>query len=197
MRKVVYIIPGYGESTRNKRYKKLIHVFRSRGFEIIRINIKWKNRTMTDYVNQFLEKYKNNKNSYIFGFSFGAMIAFIASQKIMPKLQILCSLSPYFKEDLKETRKIFGKDLKRYFTEKQFEDLNKYAFNKIVKNVKCRTILIAGGREMIVHSKKYDHLIKRTKEAANKIKDSKLIIVENGGHDISQKEYLSAIKQIV
>jgi len=54
-----------------------------------------------------LKIYQNfdNKNSLIIGFSFGAMVAFIASQKIRPKKLILCSLSPYFNEDLKKLRK--------------------------------------------------------------------------------------------
>lgn len=197
MHKVVYVIPAYSESTKYKRYKKILPLFMSRGFEVIPVKIKWKNNTMTDYVNQFLKNYKPKKDSYLFGFSFGAMITLISARKVKPKMLILCSLSPYFKEDLPAVKQIFGKPLKKYFKKRDFEDLEKYSFNKIAKNVKCETILIAGDREVVIRRKNYPIVLNRSKEAKKKIKYSKLVVVKNGKHDISQKVYLNAIKKIL
>ena len=95
MGKIVYIIPGHTEFIRYKRYKKILPLFTSKGFEVVPVEIKWKKHVMTDYVSQFLKEYKPKKGSYIFGFSFGSMIALISARKVRPKAIILCSLSPY------------------------------------------------------------------------------------------------------
>lgn len=197
MQKIVYVLPGYLETTKHKRYRKVIRLFRLKGFKVIRANINWKGRTMTGYVKQFVNDYKPKKDSYLFGFSFGAIIAMISAKKIRPKLMVLCSLSPYFKEDLMSTRQIFGKTLNKYFTEKDFKNLAKYSFADVVKGVKCRTIIIAGDKETVVNKKTYPIVLKRAREARRMIKNSMLIVVKNGKHDISQPPYFNEIKKIV
>lgn len=62
---------------------------------------------MTDYLEEYRRqlKHKENDEVYLFGFSLGAMLAFIIAKEVNAKKLILCSLSPFFKEDLKFIKK--------------------------------------------------------------------------------------------
>lgn len=119
MIKVVYIIPGFTDKIGQKKYTRIIPLFKAKGFKTIPITISWKNKTMSGYVEQFLQRYNPTPKDkvYLFGFSFGAMIAFISSSagQTKPKRMILCSLAPFFKEDLP----FLKKSEKRYNWEKE------------------------------------------------------------------------------
>ncbi|UCG95454.1 MAG: hypothetical protein JSV92_00155 [archaeon] len=188
MKKVAFIIPGWGDSLKQKEYRQIAEFFKSKKIKPVLIEIDWKYKTMTDYVNQFLEIYRENraKEVYLLGFSWGAMIGFISSAKIKPKISILCSLSPYFREDLKYLKKWW----KKVTGKRRLEDLKNYSFNRIVKDVKCKTILLAGSREG-------EQIFRRVNDANNKLKNSELIIIRGAKHDISQREYQDAIKEII
>jgi len=186
MKKVAYIIPGFGESIKEKPYSQISSFFIKNGINPILIKINWKYRVMSNYIKQFKKQAKIKNPNYIFGFSFGAIIALICANEIKPKKLILCSLSPYFKEDLLKLKpswiKLSGK--------RQLEDLKNYSFNKISKKIKSKTILIYGdkeGKETKIKSR----------EANQKIKNSELIVISNARHDISQKIYLDKIKEVI
>lgn len=188
MSKVVYIIPGFTEKTTEPAYQKIINFFKSNNFRVVPVDIIWPRRVMSDYLEQFLTKYQPNKNDqvYLFGFSFGAMVAFLAAAKIKPKVQILCSLSPYFKEDLpklkKSSLKIDGK--------RRIDDFKNISFNERVKNINCQTILFIGGKEN-------KSVFRRVNDAHKKIGNSELIIIDKAKHKISQMEYLNRIKAVI
>lgn len=188
MRKTVYIIPGFTESTNLKSYQQIIKLFRSKNFKVIPIKISWKNKVMSDYIKEFQKQIQSDKDEkiYLFGFSFGAMIALISAVKIKPKMIFLCSLSPYFREDLP----LIKKSWKNIFGKKRIEDFQNFPFNKIAKNIKSKTILLVGEKEV-------DLIKKRIKKAEQKIKNSKLFIIAGAKHDISQKIYLDKIKEII
>lgn len=106
MKKIAYIIPGYCEShLRQRGYDKIAKFFEERGIEPIHVEIDWeknKPKRFSDYTKQFLDLYRKPKGTkvYILGFSYGATIAFLTASETRPKTLILCSLSPYFEEDL-------------------------------------------------------------------------------------------------
>ena len=186
MNKIVYIVPGFRESTKQKAYQEISKFFRRRKFKPILVKIPWKYKKMSDYVNYFMKQYKDDKNAYLFGFSFGAMISFICSTKINPKMLILCSLSPYFKEDLPHIKSSW----RRFIGKKRSDDLKNYSFSKLSKQVKCKTVIFAGSEESQL-------LFRRVREAKKKLKNSKLIIIKGAKHKISQREYLKAIKDLI
>ena len=84
MGKVVYIIPGFTEYTKQPEYKKIGGFFKSKGFKVVYADITWNYRVMSDYVKEFTTKYKFNPkdDNYFLGFSFGAVISFLASVKL-------------------------------------------------------------------------------------------------------------------
>jgi alpha/beta superfamily hydrolase len=192
MGKVVYIIPGFQEYTKQPEYKKIGSFFKAKGFKVVYTDITWNYKVMSNYVKEFTTKYKfDQKNdNYFIGFSFGAVISFLASAKLKPKAQILCSLSGVFKEDFATCSPEFEKIAYKYCRKRRVNDLKKISFNKLYPNVKCKSIILMGDSEL-------KEMIKRGKDAHKKLKKSKLIIVPNNKHDIRKKEYMDAIKEVI
>ncbi len=188
MTKTVYVIPGYTESTKLIGYKKAMQFFSCQGIKPVPITITWKYRTMSDYVKQFLQQYHSphGKDVYLFGFSFGAMIALIAAATIKPKLLLLCSLSPYFKEDLPFLKKHWKKSIGT----RRIRDLKQHPFNRLAKKISCNVILVAGSKES-------KQIWRRARDANKKLRKSKLITASGAKHKLSQKEYLDTVRQII
>ncbi len=188
MSKIVYIIPGFTEKVGSKGYRQTIKFFKSKNFKVIPIKISWKHKVMSDYVNQFFCQLSHKKSDEVclFGFSFGAMIALISAIKIKPKILFLCSLSPYFREDLKFLKESW----KNSIGKKRIEDFKKFSIQELTKDITCKTLLIAGQKEP-------EELHKRVGDAYKKIKKSELFIVSGAKHKISQKEYIEKLHEII
>ena len=64
MKKIAYIIPGYGESPITQRsYKKIAKLFAAQGIEPILVTIDWHTENPADfqkYIEEFLSQYKKN-----------------------------------------------------------------------------------------------------------------------------------------
>ena len=188
MERVVYIIPGFGQSIRKPVYKEISRSFRDKGIEPIPVDISWKYRTMSDYIEQFRTRYRENFEGevYLLGFSFGAMVCFISSIEIKPKIQFLCSLSPYFREDLRDLPNWF----KKYVGKKRIRDFGNYSFNEIAKKVKSKVVILVGSEE-------HKTCLKRVREANKRLKNNELKIIEGVKHDISQEKYLRSLEEVI
>ena len=190
MKKIVYIIPGYGESHLKQRaYNKIAKIFQDYNINPVQVEINWGGKSpasFKDYNNDFLEVYKKPKDTdvYILGFSFGAMIAYLTSLKTKPKILILCSLSPYFEEDMKNMNK---SDLRWW--RQNFIDSD-YNFNNIASNLKCEVYLVVGDKE-------HKSCLYRAKVSRNKIRNSHLFIAKGAQHKVGQHEYLGAIRRVI
>lgn len=190
MNKIAFIIPGLSCPTENKEYQEIALYFKQKRIKPIFVEIDWKRNTHAQYVEQFRKQYGKyiNKNNevYVLGFSFGAMIACISTPELKPKTQILCSLSPFFKEDMPMIKKWW----KDYHGKKRCEVFEKLSFDEISKKTKAKTFIIAGDKEGI-------EVERRAKDAKRKIKNSELIILEGVKHDISDERYLKKIAEII
>lgn len=190
MKKIAFIIPGYGFSGKEREYQKIAEFFRQHKIKPVIVEIDWKRRTMSQYVRQFEDQYFKHayigSEIYFLGFSYGAMVACIASARLKPKNQILCSLSPYFKEDMPSIKKWW-----RSMTGKRrIEEFENLSFAKLAKSISARTILLAGDKEGV-------EVEKRTKDASRKITGSELFFLNGVKHDISDKRYLEKIKSVI
>jgi len=185
---VVYVITGFGQKTSQKEYREVIKRFKERKFTVIPIRISWKHRVMSDYVKEFLKQlqHKPNDRVCLFGFSFGAMIAFIAAPQLKPHGLYLCSLSSYFKEDLTSLKKSW----KKYLGKREMKDFHQFSFNKLAKDIRCKTVLMVGDKEG-------EESMNRAKDARKRIKNAMLIIVKGAKHNLAQKEYLGAVRKII
>lgn len=190
MKKIAYIIPGYCEShLRQRAYNKVAKFFKEHGIQPIHVDIEWKKNTperFSDYTKQFLDIYKKPKDTevYILGFSYGATIAFLTAFKTKPTALVLCSLSPYFKEDLKDMKPSWAKWFRENFTESD------YSFTKLAPKIKSQTFLVVGEKEDI-------SCLVRAKDAEKKLSDGQLIIAKGAMHKIGQKEYLETVQKVI
>ena len=110
----LYIIPGYHESPKNLGYKQLIKSGKEKGYDVVFWEPEWKYKKMSDWVSDFSKKVgSSHQNTTVIGFSFGAFIALLASEKTKIDKIISCSLSPYFEDDINKLPdlafKILGK----------------------------------------------------------------------------------------
>ncbi|HEY4483725.1 MAG TPA: hypothetical protein VI752_00930 [Candidatus Paceibacterota bacterium] len=190
MKKIAYIIPGYGEShLRQRGYNKIAKFFEMAGIDPIHVEIDWEKnnpKKFDDYNQQFLKVYKKPKGGevYVLGFSFGATVAFLTAVKTKPKALILCSLSPYFEEDLKDMKLSWVKFFRANFIDSD------YSFTKLASKIKNTTYIMVGDREGEI-------CLNRARDAKDKIHGSDLIIMKGVEHKIGQKEYLDNIQKVI
>lgn len=143
MNKKIYIIPGWQETCRRKQYQKLKQALKQKGYNVILKNIDW---------NQKLSKqiFEIEKESILFGFSMGAILAYLIAQKYKCKLVILASMTPmrHFKGGDQENILIdvIGKEI--------VLDIKKHLESKI----KTKKVLMYGDKE----NEKADVVIKNT-----------------------------------
>ena len=178
------------ESYLTKRaYNKVAVFFEARGIEAIHVEIDWKggkSGSFADYTEQFLKLYKKQKNAevYMLGFSFGAVVALLVALKIKPKNLILCSLSPFFEEDLKNIKPSWLKWWRKHSIE------SNYSFSKLAPSIKLEAYLIVGDKE-------HKSCLIRAKDAKKKLLNSHLFIAKGGKHNIGQKEYLETVNRVI
>ena len=106
MKKIIYIIPGNGENCKLARYKKLASVLSKQGYLVKLINPDWY-RPMSEQI------FKVEKDAILFGFSFGAVLAYLVAKKCPCKKVIFASLSPIHTFSYKS----LVDDLKPYMSE--------------------------------------------------------------------------------
>ena len=186
--KTIFIVAGFKHSAHEEQYEWMKRYFESLGFTVKTPNIRWNNRTMTDYTHQFINYYNKYKSevNYILGFSFGAMISLITADKLKPDSLYLCSLSPYFKEDLPTIKKSW----RRYIGKKRIEDFESYSGITLAKRISMPTVVFYGTQE----AGKYPQLKVRCTETKNLNSNCRLIIAQNAPHEIDYPTYIEAIK---
>lgn len=183
---ILYIIPGFGESTKDTPYQEIIKDAKKQGFETVTFDPIWKRKTIKNWLEDFnlLIKTKGEKDSIVIGFSFGAYIAVLSSIDHKFKKIILCSLSPYFEDDIKElpplAHKILGK--------KRIEDFSK---NKFPTKVNTPAIFIVGDKD-------FPLLIEEVKKNYKRWAGPKKVkILKDVKHNIGDDLYLKTIKEII
>lgn len=165
-------------------------MLKKEGYTPIPVTIPWKQTTISENAEYFLKEYRKirTRQKYILGFSFGAMIALLASTKVNPNGLILCSLSPYFKEDLAKIPTAWAASI----AGQRYQDFLNLKGKDLAKNTKAKRVHLLYGTE------EEKILIARVKKTFAQIprKRKYLISVDQAEHDLGNKEYLASIHQI-
>ena len=180
-KKTIFIIPGFNHLPASSAYGQIAKILKKDGYFPVLVNIPWKKTTILENTKYFLKEYRkiNSRKKYILGFSFGAMIAFIASTKVRSSGLILCSLSPFFKEDLPMSR----------IQKRKNKDFYKLRSASLAKKIKSEQILMMYG------AAEAKSLIKRVTDTFSDISSGNkfLFSIYKTEHDIGDKRYLDKI----
>lgn len=98
MKKVLYIIPGLEETTRRRPYQLLRTLAEKKGYEVVFKNINW-NQPLSPQI------FPVPEHGVIFGFSLGAVLAWLVAQNYKCKHLILASMTPAYSWNDKEIKK--------------------------------------------------------------------------------------------
>ena len=99
MKKIIYIIPAWEDSCRLKHYKLIGKVARKKGYEVVYKNVDWK-KPLSGQV------FSVEKEAVIFGFSLGAILAWLVAQEYSCKHLILASMTPHSSFKDKKIKKL-------------------------------------------------------------------------------------------
>ena len=121
------------------------------------------------------------------GFSFGAMIAYLSAAQEKVDALILCSLSPYFSEDLPDIKDSW----KKYVGKKRLKDFEQISNNKLASKINSETYLLFGTKEG-------SEVKKRVKGTYNSLKNNKhLISLAGVKHNLTDERYLKEVEKII
>lgn len=105
--KILYILPGYTETTRRKPYQDLARIARLKGYMVLYRDIDWT-------IPLSLQRFVVPHDAAIFGFSLGAVLARLVAQEFPCRLLIEASMTPLaaFKKgkDKKALTELLGTD---------------------------------------------------------------------------------------
>jgi pimeloyl-ACP methyl ester carboxylesterase len=87
MKKIIYIIPGWKESSQYKIYQSLAALAKKKGYDVIFYEIDW-DKSLSSQI------FPVQKNAIILGFSLGAILAHLIAQKYECRKLILASMTP-------------------------------------------------------------------------------------------------------
>lgn len=184
-----YFIPGWGEILTDRNYQAVLDVYKEAGYEPEFINIDWNYKLIDDWVEEVKGKIskKDLESSLLSGFSFGAMISLVLAAKYArPQKLLLFSLSPYFAEDIPKLKKSWISGIGKRKT----ENFNKLQFAPIAQKIKSPTSIFVGIKEG-------KEIERRAKGAEKYIKNSKLITIDDVGHDVANPTYVKEIKNLL
>lgn len=89
MKKILYIIPGLRESCDSKPYRLCAEAAKEQGYEVVCNNVDW-GKSLS------LQMFAVPKESVVFGFSLGAILAWLVAQKYPCRHLILASMTPHY-----------------------------------------------------------------------------------------------------
>ncbi len=154
-----YIIPGWTETCRRRQYQNLAKAVRKNGLEVVFRNIDW-NKNLSKQI------FEIEKDSILFGFSMGAIVARLVAQEYKCKLIIFASMTPL--------RHFRGGEQEKFLVDaigkRVVADVKKH----LKSEIKSKKILMYGDKE----NEKAD------------------IVVKNTGHEISEDYIKEILKLI-
>lgn len=172
-RKII-IIPGFGESESEEAYIQLKEDIQSYSGSIVEFyNPIWDRRTVRHWINDFKNKFKDVDLSQftVIGFSMGAYITLALSKEQKFKKIILASLSPYFKENLKQ----LPEDALKFMGKNRIKDFSSVMVPSTI-NSSC-TFLFG--------DKDWKIAIAQAEKLASKY-NGKFFLIKDTGHELTE-----------
>lgn len=195
----VFIIGGLDihNTAADSVHKPLRHALGANGHQVIPVDISWRNKTASQFSLEFIDFYnrtKSSKENVVVGNSFGAVVALISAAALKPDQIVLCSLSPFFAEDIHQSWP--SKRMQRLLGTRRLEDIGHYSIEAIAEDLNKTNIevtVLYGEKEHQSSPK----LVERAKDIAEKIKRATLVEVEAAPHSLKSPEYVRGLTKIL
>lgn len=183
MKKTLYVLPGFGETTKDKPYRQIATFARSAGYEVVMYSPQWSRAVPSDWLAGFQSILPLNPvgKATVFGFSFGAYVALNAATQFKFDRVIACSAPPFFHADIPD----IDDDTREFLGKRRMADLEKYKFPA---QLKTHLTLMNGAEEDAEDIEKSGGYF--TQWSGKK----KRVLVERAEHDLETGDYLKAIK---
>lgn len=185
---IALILPGNNETYSTPGYDSICSFYQENGIVPIFIGVKWKKVGFSNFektaksIADSVTSHFTGHPVYLFGFSFGAVIALFTTRYLSSDQTLLCSLSPVFTEDL-QNQICFLRFITHHF----------FSFKKIKLNWSPFTdtclVFLYGTKDHFVFN---NAIINHRKTSFT---CSRTYMVKNGRHSIAGNEYLAAIKK--
>jgi esterase/lipase len=147
---IIYIIPGMGENCNLLRYRKMSRLLFEKGYEVKEVNPDW-------YKPISGQIFKIEKDSIIFGFSAGAILAYLVVNKYKCKKVILASMTPVKIISQKEIYDILIEKMSEKLSLEISKDYKKIKVN--LEKLKTPYITITGGKEILLRGESVSDFI--------------------------------------
>lgn len=182
-----FVIPGFRQLVGDQTWQMIQRIITDSGYQVIMFQPKWNYHTLTDWVNDLnciRQSYPGDHG--LLGFSYGAMIAFVSAVVQPAQVTILCSLSPYFQEDLSLLRPWWKEKTGKH----RIADFARFSFDRLVKKQTGKTYLLVGQNEVPECRQRFDKSLARLSNAQGQV-------VPEASHDIGHSNYLASLKKII
>lgn len=183
--KTVLFVPGGMQYYNTHDYPKTLNAIRRKGYKVVFVHINWRRATLPGQVEQLNAVYRkyDPKKTILAGFSWGAMTALVAASIRQPKGLWLFSLSDHFKEFIDKTPDRISKTRLKVF--------RKTPLAPLAKKITCKTLIWLGEAE----AKKFPTMDRTAKAVHRQIKHSKLFVIPEAPHDVTDNNYIQAISE--
>lgn len=104
MKQTLFIIPGFGENTNSIPYRQIAKNAHEKGYVVIKKHPNWE-KPLSE------QKFPVQSGDVIFGFSLGAVLAYMIAQEFPCKRIILASMTPFSLFSQKALREVVGKKI--------------------------------------------------------------------------------------
>lgn len=182
----VLYLPGGGTSRANYPYDKILRKIQRRGHKTVFCPITWRGTTINDWVDEVQPMYQKYEaaQTILVGFSYAAMASLLLTVRRPPAGLILCSLSPYFAEDLHLVPDRWIRYMQR-FNPRRLEVFKALRFADIAPRITCPTRLVTGSEP--------EWGQQRTRAASVALPGGQIFVGKNAGHSPVKWSYITAL----
>jgi hypothetical protein len=193
--KTVFVINGMNihHTAAGEEFALLRDAIAAKGYRVIPLDITWRQKTPTQFANEFLKVYESQKGDYniVLGNSFGAVVALITAIQTKADEIILCSLSPFFAEDISPSWPT--KTNSRRLGKRRLADISSHSADQLAESAKklpTKFTVMYGEQEV----PKLPKLITRARDTAKAL-SIKPIEVPKAPHSFKDPAYVKGIVQ--
>ena len=185
---IAFIFSGYKSSPQKELYQKIGNTFEQNGIRTEYVEIDWSTGSIHSYIEQgrSVLKEKNADKYYFYGFSLGGLIALSLSSEFRSESVLVSSIAPFFKEDIEALSWYSPQKIYNWWN---FGDSDSVALNELLARLNSQHTKVT----LLVGERERDVMLNRSRYISDNLKNSRLVVMNNIGHGISEPGHMGFI----